>query len=181
MTDGRLFEIPDSSLAVREAFGVDSEWRVPAFSSPCEHVPEVDAGYYFDPDTTLAILAGFAHNRRVLLQGFHGTGKSTHIEQIAARLNWPLLRINFDGHISRIDLIGIDQKANGLAGPVFLAVGNDLEIVITETRALKALPGNREQIAPFNHMAGAVVDRRRQTVLARGRRLDRLVRPPVAV
>jgi cobaltochelatase CobS len=82
--------------------------KAPAFSQRTEHVPEIDEAYRFDPETTLAILAGFAHNRRVLIQGYHGTGKSTHIEQVAARLNWPCLRINLDSHISRIDLIGKD-------------------------------------------------------------------------
>src|ERR1700761_4895192 len=104
----RLFSLPDTQVAVREVFGLDSELRVPAFSAPTEHVPAVDDCYRFDPDTTLAIVAGFTHNRRVLVQGFHGTGKSTHIEQVAARLNWPCLRINLDSHISRIDLIGKD-------------------------------------------------------------------------
>ncbi len=99
---------PDIQLSVRQTFGLDSDLMVPAFSQPCEHVPEVDDTYHFDHDTTLAILAGFAHNRRVMVQGFHGTGKSTHIEQVAARLNWPLIRINLDSHISRIDLIGKD-------------------------------------------------------------------------
>ncbi len=100
--------LPDITLSVREVFGIDSDWRVPAFSESEEHVPEVDSAYRFDHDTTLAILAGFAHNRRVLVQGFHGTGKSTHIEQVAARLNWPCVRVNLDSHISRIDLIGKD-------------------------------------------------------------------------
>ncbi|MEM7073375.1 MAG: AAA family ATPase, partial [Pseudomonadota bacterium] len=81
---------------------------VPAFEAPGEHVPDLDPTYRFDPDTTLAILAGFAGNRRVMIQGYHGTGKSTHIEQVAARLNWPCVRINLDSHISRIDLIGKD-------------------------------------------------------------------------
>jgi len=99
---------PDLELSVREVFGIDSDLRVPAFSARGEHVPEVDPTYRFDRDTTLAILAGFAHNRRVMVQGYHGTGKSTHIEQVAARLNWPCLRINLDSHISRIDLIGKD-------------------------------------------------------------------------
>ena len=82
--------------------------KVPAFSVADERVPDLDPGYVFDPDTTLAILAGFAFNRRVMIQGYHGTGKSTHIEQVAARLNWPCVRINLDSHISRIDLIGKD-------------------------------------------------------------------------
>jgi cobaltochelatase CobS len=82
--------------------------QVPAFRTRTEYVPEIDTAYKFDPETSLAILAGFAHNRRVMVQGYHGTGKSTHIEQIAARLNWPLVRINLDGHVSRIDLVGRD-------------------------------------------------------------------------
>ena len=99
---------PDTEVDVREMFGIDVDIQVPAFSEIDERVPEVDGDYVFDPDTTLAILAGFAHNRRVLIQGYHGTGKSTHIEQVAARLNWPVVRINLDAHISRIDLIGRD-------------------------------------------------------------------------
>jgi cobaltochelatase CobS len=98
---------PDIELSVRE-FGIDSDMRVPAFSQHSEYVPDADSSYRFDPDTTLAILAGFKHNRRVMVQGYHGTGKSTHIEQVAARLNWPLIRINLDGHVSRIDLVGRD-------------------------------------------------------------------------
>jgi len=100
--------IPDIKLSVRDTFHLDTGWQVPAFSSKGEHVPDIDPAYQFDHDTTLAILAGFAHNRRVLVQGFHGTGKSSHIEQIAARLNWPCVRVNLDSHISRIDLIGKD-------------------------------------------------------------------------
>ncbi len=99
---------PDATIDVRDTFGVDVDWQVPAFSESSEHVPEYDKDYVFDPDTTLAILAGFAHNRRVMVQGYHGTGKSTHIEQVAARLNWPSIRVNLDAHISRIDLIGRD-------------------------------------------------------------------------
>ena len=99
---------PDATVDVREMFGIDVDWQVPAFSQATEHVPETDGAYVFDPDTTLAILAGFAHNRRVMVQGYHGTGKSTHIEQVAARLNWPSIRVNLDAHISRIDLIGRD-------------------------------------------------------------------------
>ena len=99
---------PDKMVKVREAFGVDSDLEVPAFSEADERVPDLDPAYVFDPDTTLAIAAGFAHNRRVIVQGYHGTGKSTHIEQVAARLNWPMIRINLDAHISRIDLIGRD-------------------------------------------------------------------------
>ncbi|MET0250980.1 MAG: cobaltochelatase subunit CobS [Novosphingobium sp.] len=99
---------PDKSVSVREVFGIASDMMVPAFGEADERVPDLDASYVFDPDTTLAILAGFAHNRRVMVQGYHGTGKSTHIEQVAARLNWPCIRINLDAHISRIDLIGRD-------------------------------------------------------------------------
>src|SRR6185436_19939626 len=88
--------------------GVESDMKVPAFSKRTEYVPEIDDAYRFDPQTTLAILAGFAHNRRVMVQGYHGTGKSTHIEQVAARLNWPCIRINLDSHVSRIDLVGKD-------------------------------------------------------------------------
>ena len=99
---------PDKEVSVREVFGIDIDMTVPAFSKADERVPDLDESYVFDPDTTLAILAGFAFNRRVMIQGYHGTGKSTHIEQVAARLNWPCIRINLDAHISRIDLIGRD-------------------------------------------------------------------------
>jgi cobaltochelatase CobS len=99
---------PDTQVKVREVFGIDSDLVVPAYSIRTEHVPELDASYRFDRETTLAILAGFAFNRRVMIQGYHGTGKSTHIEQVAARLNWPCIRVNLDSHISRIDLIGKD-------------------------------------------------------------------------
>ena len=99
---------PDKMVKVRDAFGVDSDLEVPAFSEADERVPDLDPAYVFDPDTTMAICAGFARNRRVMIQGYHGTGKSTHIEQVAARLNWPCIRINLDAHISRIDLIGRD-------------------------------------------------------------------------
>ena len=101
-------DCPDREVVVRELFGFDHDMRVPAFATRTEHVPEIDPAYRFDRDTTLAILAGFAHNRRVMIQGYHGTGKSTHIEQVAARLNWPCIRINLDSHISRIDLVGKD-------------------------------------------------------------------------
>lgn len=100
--------LPDTEVNVKDVFGLDRKMVVPAFSAREEHVPEVDPAYQFDPDTTLAILAGFSHNRRVMIQGYHGTGKSTHIEQVAARLNWPCLRVNLDSHISRIDLVGKD-------------------------------------------------------------------------
>jgi len=99
---------PDITVDARKIFGIDVDLEVPAFSTRTEHVPEVDPAYQFDKETTLAILAGFAFNRRVMIQGYHGTGKSTHIEQIASRLNWPCIRVNLDSHISRIDLIGKD-------------------------------------------------------------------------
>jgi cobaltochelatase CobS len=100
--------VPDTTIDVRAEFGIDAKMKVPAFSQPTEHVPDRDPAYRFDRETTLAILAGFAFNRRVMIQGYHGTGKSTHIEQVASRLNWPCIRINLDSHISRIDLIGKD-------------------------------------------------------------------------
>jgi cobaltochelatase CobS len=100
--------LPDTQVDVREVFGLEQDLAVPAFSRRTEHVPAIDDAYRFNPETTLAILAGFAHNRRVMIQGYHGTGKSTHIEQVAARLNWPCIRINLDSHISRIDLVGKD-------------------------------------------------------------------------
>ena len=100
--------MPDIKVSARQLFGIDTDMEVPAFSQATEHVPEVDDAYLFDSDTTLAILAGFAYNRRVMVQGYHGTGKSTHIEQVAARLNWPCMRVNLDSHITRIDLIGKD-------------------------------------------------------------------------
>jgi len=100
--------LPDITISVAQSFGIDGDMQVPAYSAPREHVPDIDEAYRFDHDTTLAILAGFAYNRRVMIQGYHGTGKSTHIEQVAARLNWPCVRVNLDSHISRIDLIGRD-------------------------------------------------------------------------
>jgi cobaltochelatase CobS len=100
--------MPDITVKVREVFGIDSDQEAPAVSVTTEHVPERDPTYQFDRETTLAILAGFAFNRRVMVQGYHGTGKSTHIEQVASRLNWPCIRVNLDSHISRIDLIGKD-------------------------------------------------------------------------
>jgi len=100
--------LPDRMVSVRDVFGIDTKLRVPAFSQADAHVPDIDTVYRFNPEVTLALLAGFAHNRRVLVQGLHGTGKSTHIEQVAARLNWPCVRVNLDGHISRLDLVGRD-------------------------------------------------------------------------
>ena len=104
----RPVEHPTRRISVRETFAIDTEMEVFGFDEPDERVPDLDLSYKFDPDTTLAILAGFSHNRRVMIQGYHGTGKSTHIEQIAARLYWPCTRVNLDSHISRIDLIGKD-------------------------------------------------------------------------
>ncbi len=100
--------LPDTKVSVRQLFNIDSDMEVPAYSEASEHTPDLDKDYLFDRDTTLAILAGFAFNRRVIVTGYHGTGKSTHIEQVAARLNWPSVRINLDSHVSRIDLIGKD-------------------------------------------------------------------------
>lgn len=101
-------DVPDRTVSAKAVFGIDTDMEVPAFSIADERVPDLDESYVFDPETTLAILAGFAFNRRVMIQGYHGTGKSTHIEQVAARLNWPCIRINLDSHISRIDLVGKD-------------------------------------------------------------------------
>jgi cobaltochelatase CobS len=100
--------LPDTKLSVRKTFGIDTDMQVPAYSKTSEKVPDIDPDYLFDKDTTLAILAGFAHNRRCMITGYHGTGKSTHIEQVAARLNWPCVRVNLDSHVSRIDLVGKD-------------------------------------------------------------------------
>jgi len=110
MTDKTLpvENLPDTTVSVRETFGIDSDLTVPAYKEPTAHTPDLDPDYLFDRQTTLAILAGFAHNRRVMVTGYHGTGKSTHIEQVAARLNWPCVRVNLDSHISRIDLVGKD-------------------------------------------------------------------------
>ena len=99
---------PDTELDVRETFDIDVDLKVPAFSNGNDYVPALDSAYKFDKNTTLAILAGFSHNRRVMIQGYHGSGKSTHIEQVASRLNWPCVRVNLDSHISRIDLLGKD-------------------------------------------------------------------------
>ena len=101
-------EIPDFEIDVRKTFDIDIDLKVMAFKEPNEYVPSIDESYKFDKNTTLAILAGFSHNRRVMIQGYHGSGKSTHIEQVAARLNWPCIRVNLDSHISRIDLLGKD-------------------------------------------------------------------------
>src|SRR5581483_10800682 len=106
--DKLLTLVPDHEVNARETFDVPFDMKVPAFSERDPHVPDIDEAYKFDPETTRALIAGFAHNRRVMVQGYHGTGKSTHIEQVAARLNWPLIRVNLDSHVSRIDLVGKD-------------------------------------------------------------------------
>ena len=103
-----MFSKPDIKISVKQTFGIDTDMEIDAFSQKNEFVPKIDQDYKFDRDTTLAILSGFAFNKRVLIQGYHGTGKSTHIEQVAARLNWPCVRVNLDSHVSRIDLIGKD-------------------------------------------------------------------------
>ena len=108
---GSSSRLPDKTISAQEVFGFDSDMVIPAFSQADEHVPELDPDYLFDRTTTLAILAGFAFNRRVMVSGYHGTGKSTHIEQVAARLNWPCVRVNLDSHVSRIDLVGKDAIA----------------------------------------------------------------------
>ena len=109
MTAEQIIQKPDIKLSVKQTFGFDSSMKVAAFSKKNQFVPKIDPDYKFDKDTTLSILAGFSFNKRVLIQGYHGTGKSTHIEQVAARLNWPCVRVNLDSHISRIDLIGKDS------------------------------------------------------------------------
>ena len=108
MTNSVTLKKPDIKISVKQTFGIDSEMEIDGFSKKNEFVPKIDQDYKFDRDTTLAILSGFSFNKRVLIQGYHGTGKSTHIEQVAARLNWPCVRVNLDSHVSRIDLIGKD-------------------------------------------------------------------------
>ena len=108
MTNLSSIKKPDIKISVKQTFGIDTDMEINAFSKKNEFVPKIDLDYKFDRDTTLAILSGFAFNKRVLIQGYHGTGKSTHIEQVAARLNWPCVRVNLDSHVSRIDLIGKD-------------------------------------------------------------------------
>jgi cobaltochelatase CobS len=107
-TEAGVAGIPDLMVSVRQVFGIDTDMEVPAYSKSDPHVPDLDTDYLFNREVTLAILAGFKHNRRVMVQGYHGTGKSTHIEQVAARLNWPCVRVNLDSHVSRIDLVGKD-------------------------------------------------------------------------
>ena len=148
MADGRNDHParPTEEISVSEVFGIDSEMTVRGFADRSDRVPDVDPTYKFDPDTTLAILAGFAYNRRVMIQGYHGTGKSTHIEQVAARLNWPCVRVNLDSHISRIDLIGKDaiKLVDGKQVTVFQegilpwALRNPVAIVFDEYDAGRA-------------------------------------------
>jgi cobaltochelatase CobS len=138
MTD--YSNVPDKVFSVRETFGIDSDMKVKGFAEPDPHVPPLDPDYLFDRNTTLAILAGFAFNRRVMVQGYHGTGKSTHIEQAAARLNWPMVRVNLDSHVSRIDLVGKDaivlrdgqQVTEFRDGILPWAVQNNIAIVFDE-------------------------------------------------
>jgi len=138
MTD--YSNLPNKEFSVRETFGIDSDLKVMGYSAPDPHVPPVDPDYLFDRNTTLAILAGFAFNRRVMVQGYHGTGKSTHIEQVAARLNWPLVRVNLDAHVSRIDLVGKDaivlkdgkQVTEFRDGILPWAVQNNIALVFDE-------------------------------------------------
>lgn len=138
--DQNYSPIPDTQFSVKDLFGLDIDWKVPGFSKASDNVPEIDSTYQFDHDTTLAILAGFAHNRRVMVQGYHGTGKSTHIEQVAARLNWPCVRINLDSHVSRVDLIGKDtivlqdgkQITQWQEGILPWAVQNNVALVFDE-------------------------------------------------
>lgn len=108
VNDGLFINQPDKMLSAEKLFGVKLDYQIPAFSKASEYVPEIDPDYYFEPEVTKAILAGIVYNKRVLIQGYHGTGKSTHIEQVAARLNWPCVRVNLDSHISRTDLVGRD-------------------------------------------------------------------------
>ncbi|WP_039020149.1 cobaltochelatase subunit CobS [Halocynthiibacter namhaensis] len=137
---------PTEEISVRDVFGIDTDMVVKGFAERTDRVPEIDPTYKFDPDTTLAILAGFAYNRRVMIQGYHGTGKSTHIEQVAARLNWPSVRVNLDSHISRIDLIGKDaiklvdgkQVTEFHEGILPWALRNNVAIVFDEYDAGRA-------------------------------------------
>ena len=144
-------------VSIRQLFGIDSDLEVPAYSEPDEHVPDVDPDYRFDQATTLAILAGFAKNRRVIVTGYHGTGKSTHIEQVAARLNWPCVRVNLDSHISRVDLIGKDaivirdgmQVTEFRDGIGATGRGEDMEITTYLEKAFASeMSGNAVDICP---------------------------------
>ena len=139
-TSQNLNATPDIKVSVGNTFGFDSNLEVPAFSEPSEYVPALDPDYCFDKETTLSILAGFSHNRRVMIQGLHGSGKSTHIEQVASRLNWPCVRINLDSHISRLDLLGKDaiviedgkQLTKFVEGILPWAIQNSVALVFDE-------------------------------------------------
>ena len=136
---------PDMKLSVKQTFGIDTDMEVDAFSKKNEFVPEIDKDYKFDRDTTLAILAGFKHNKRVIVHGYHGTGKSTHITNVAARLNWPCIRVNLDSHISRIDLIGKDaivikdgkQITEFQEGILPFAIQNSVALIFDEYDAMR--------------------------------------------
>ena len=140
MTINQFLSKPDIKISVKQSFNIDSNMEIDGFSKKNEFVPKIDADYKFDRDTTLAILSGFAFNKRVLIQGYHGTGKSTHIAQVAARLNWPCVRVNLDSHISRIDLIGIDaivlkdskQVSEFKEGILPLSIQNPVALVFDE-------------------------------------------------
>ena len=146
MSTEQFIAKPDMKISVKQTFGFNSEMQVDAFSKKNEYVPKIDSDYKFDKDTTLAILAGFSFNKRVLIQGYHGTGKSTHIEQVAARLNWPCIRVNLDSHVSRIDLIGKDaivlkdgkQVTEFREGVLPWALQNPVAIVFDEYDAGRA-------------------------------------------
>jgi len=136
---------PDMKLSVKQTFGIDTDMEVEAFSKKNELVPEIDKDYKFDRDTTLAILAGFKYNKRVIVHGYHGTGKSTHITNVAARLNWPCIRVNLDSHISRIDLIGKDaivikdgkQVTEFQEGILPFAIQNSVALIFDEYDAMR--------------------------------------------
>jgi len=136
---------PDIKISVKQTFGIDTDMEVEAFSRKNELVPEIDKDYKFDRDTTLAILAGFKYNKRVIVHGYHGTGKSTHITNVAARLNWPCIRVNLDSHISRIDLIGKDaivikdgkQITEFQEGILPFAIQNSVALIFDEYDAMR--------------------------------------------
>ena len=145
---------PDSEVNVRDAFGIDMDLSVPSFATRSDYVPLIDEDYRFDRDTTVAILAGFSHNRRVMIQGYHGTGKSTHIEQVAARLNWPCIRVNLDSHISRIDLVGKDAiDGDGVSVQYRINLKEQ-----TEQKVMQALHRNNLR---RNELGMKVLERRR--------------------
>src|SRR5579871_6763298 len=153
--DKLLTLVPDQRVTVREALGVDSDMIVPRFSQRDPHVPDIDDAYRFDPETTLAICAGLAYDRRVMIQGYHGTGKSTHIEQVAARLNWPMIRVNLDSHVSRIDLVGKDAIV--LKDDRVLADQIDAADVAVEVDADHRPVEARGDLLDVRRLAGAVI------------------------